>query len=371
MAFKNDGSLIVEDDSTKAVKIIDPKTFQDITPPNYHHYRFISPDGKLYAQVASKVRYFNKLTGDKISEKEASKYRQELDNPDYFLQEKEQAKLKVEENRRQIFETYRSEFEKAGIEGHINVNSNTVVKTERYTELGIVGTNVSTEILFPEDLIYHNYSAFSYDNKYFGYVGKLDPNGLIHLFKIDFDESNSKLTIIDTYISRHPKRATWVCGFSKTGYFATYDSIPVTYILQVDDEFFDNKTSETELKQNLLKSEMSIYSSYNKWTEIEGENFLCFSPSGDFLALSEQGYHPLTLGGYGHQESNAVHIAKTNTGQILDFFTGHGDKIKDDKKKKVTFVAFSEDEKRIMTLSSDGVVIVRDIKINNDKKDDK
>jgi WD40 repeat protein len=89
------------------------------------------------------------------------------------------------------------------------------------------------------------------------------------------------------------------------------------------------------------------------------------------LALSEQGYEPLTLGGYGHQESNVVHIAKTNTGEIIDSFTGHGDKIKDNKTKKVTFVAFSEDEKRIMTLSYDGVVIIRDIKINNDEQNDR
>jgi len=370
LAFKNDGSLIVEEDNTKAVKIIDPKTFQDITPPNYHHYRFISPDGKLYAQVVTKVRYFNKLTGEKITADEFSRYRRELDDPNSYLQEKEreQAKLKVEENRRQIFETYRSEFKKAGIEDYININSSTVVKTERYTELGIVGTDVTAEILFPEDLTYYNYSAFSYNNKYFGYVGKPSSKGLIHLFKIDFDEVNSKLTISDAYLSRYPRYASWVCGFSKTGYFATYDSTPDTYILQVDDGFFENKTSETELEQNLLKSDMSIYSSYNEWNEIKGKSFLCFSPSGDFLALSEQGYHPLTLGGYGHKESNAVHIAKTNTGQLLDSFTEHGDKIKDDKKKKVTYVAFSEDEKRIMTLSSDGVVIVRDIKIKDIKE---
>ncbi len=96
---------------------------------------------------------------------------------------------------------------------------------------------------------------------------------------------------------------------------------------------------------------------------IKGKNFLCFSPTGVFLALSEQGYEPLTKGGYGHQESNVVHIAKTNSGEIIDSFTGHGDKIKDNKTKKVTFVAFSEDEKRIMTLSSDGVVIIRDLNI--------
>ncbi|MDB4171512.1 hypothetical protein N9750_05325 [Polaribacter sp.] len=47
---------------------------------------------------------------------------------------------------------------------------------------------------------------------------------------------------------------------------------------------------------------------------------------------------------------------------------GHGDNIKENLGKKLTFVAFSEDEKRIMTLSSDGVVIIRDLKIKESKE---
>jgi len=373
LAFRNDGSLIVEQDVTRAVKIIDPKTFQDITPPNYHHYRFMSPDGKLYAQVTSKVRYFNKLNGKELTVNEVSKYRQDLDEPSFFLKEKEreQAKIKVEKNRLQIFESHKQKFKEFGIEDFAKINSHTVVKVEKFTEIGIVGTNVLTEIQFPEDLAFYNYSAFSYDSKYFGYVGKPSSNGLIHLFKIDFDEVNSKLKVTDTYLSRYPRYASWVCGFSKTGYFATYDSTPDTYIINVAENLFDNKTSETELRENIYKSKFNIYHSYSKWNEIKGKNFLCFSPTGDFLALSEQGYEPLTLGGYGHQESNVVHIAKTATGKVIDSFTGHGEKIKDDFSKKVTFVAFSEDEKRIMTLSSDGVVIIRDIKINIDEQEDR
>jgi hypothetical protein len=100
LAFRNDGSLIIEQDGTRAVKIIDPKTFQDITPPNYHHYRFMSPDGKLYAQVSSKVRYFHNLNGKDLTVEEVSKFRQDLDEPSFYLEEtkKEQAKIKVDKN---------------------------------------------------------------------------------------------------------------------------------------------------------------------------------------------------------------------------------------------------------------------------------
>jgi hypothetical protein len=373
LAFRNDGNLIIEQDGTKAVKIIDSKTFQDITPPNYHHYRFLSPDGKLYAQVSSKVRYFHKLNGKELKSDEVEKIRQDLDEPSFFLQgdEREKTKTKVEKNRKDIFNLFKNHFEEIGIEDYNKITSHSVIKVEKFTEIGISGTNIITEIHFPDDLAFYNYSAFSYDNKCFGYVGKPSSNGLIHLFKIDFDEANAQLTVSDTYLSRYPRYASWVCGFSKTGYFATYDSTPDTYILFVDDGLFDKKTTEVELRQNIYKSKKNIYHTYNKWNEIKGKNFLCFSPTGNFLALSEQGYEPLTLGGYGHQESNVVHIAKTDSGQIIDSFTGHGDKIKDNKTKKVTFVAFSEDESRIMTLSSDGVVIIRDIKINDNEQDDK
>ncbi|MCX7744444.1 MAG: hypothetical protein N2167_07760 [Flavobacteriales bacterium] len=373
LAFRNDGSLIVEQDGTKAVKIIDPKTFQDITPPNYHYYRFISPDGKLYAQVSSKVRFFNKLNGKELKADEVAKIRQNLDDPSIFLKEdeREEAKIKVSENRKDIYNSFKNQFKEIGIEDYNKITSQSVIKVDRFTEIGITGTNIITEVHFPEDLAFYNYSAFSYDNKYFGYVGKPSSNGLIHLFKIDFDEVNSKLLVSDTYLSRYPRYASWVCGFSKTGYFATYDSTPDTYILFVDDGLFDSKTTEVELRQNIYKSKTNIYNTYKKWNVIKGKNFLCFSPTGNYLALSEQGYEPLTLGGYGHQESNVVHIAKTVNGQIIDSFTGHGDKIKDNKTKKVTFVAFSEDESRIMTLSSDGVVIIRDINLSDNEQDDK
>lgn len=376
LAFRNDGSLIIEQDGTKAVKIIDSKTFQDITPPNYHHYRFMSPDGKLYAQVASKVRYFHKLNGKELKVEEVSKFRQDLDEPSSYLQEtkKEQAKIKVENNRQQIFKTYKKEFEEMGIEEYNKITSHTLVKVEKYSEIGISGTSTIKKVLLPEDTQFYNYASFSYDNKYLGMVYRLGTGGGIQFIKLNFNEIGNSLNIIDTYLSRYPRYASWVCGFSQTGFFATYDSTPDTYLINVAENLFENKTTEIELRQNIYKSKSNIYHTYNKWNEIKGKNFLCFSPTGRFLALSEQGYEPLTLGGYGHQESNVVHIAKTNTGEIIDSFTGHGDKIKENKTKKVTFVAFSEDEKKIMTLSSDGVVIIRDLNIleliNNEQEEE-
>jgi len=370
LAFSNEGNLIIEKDGTRNVKIYDPLTFSDITPPNYHHYRFLSPDGKLYAQVSKKIRYINKLSGQELKINEVTKFRQELDLPIIAFYttpeqkiEYEKIKNQIYKNRRALFLDNKTKFDEIGIDDYSEISSNTIVKVERFIEIGIVGTNITTEIHFPLNLKYYNYASFSYDNKFFGYVGKPSSRGIIHLFKLDFDEHNKKLSVVDSYLSMFPKYASWVCGFSKTGYFATYDSTPDTYLIKVNERFFDLKTTEIELRNNIYNSKSNIYHQYNNWNIINGKNFLCFSPSGKYLSLSEQGYEPLTLGGYGHQESNAVHIAITETGEIIDSFTGHGDMIKKNSSKKVTFVAFSKNEKRIMTLSSDGVVVIRNINI--------
>ncbi len=42
-------------------------------------------------------------------------------------------------------------------------------------------------------MAFYNYAAFSYDNKYFGYVGKPYSDGLIHLFKLDFSDYSADL----------------------------------------------------------------------------------------------------------------------------------------------------------------------------------
>ena len=172
------------------------------------------------------------------------------------------------------------------------------------------------------------------------------------------------LKVVDQYTTYFPKKATWVCGFSKTGYFATYDSIPNTHLINVNNLPFNKETKDSHSTDDV------VYSQREKgWKILEGKNFLCFSPTGNFLALSEQGYDPISHGGTGHQSSNAVHIARTDNPITFQSFVEHGDKIKDktnnNYKRNVTFVSFSDDEKRIMTLSEDGVVLVRNIDLKH------
>jgi len=370
LAFSKEGDLIIEIDGRRNTKILDPLTFEDVTPPNYHHFRFLSPNGKLYAQVSSKRRYTNLFTGKIMDNLEVIKFREELNSPnimsfmnnggrDAFL---DAIKI-VDENRIRFLDKNKNELNKKIIFKASEIRATSIIKEEYFTEIGIVGTDIFAEIHFPTSLQFYNYAAFSYDNKFFAYVGKPSSKGLIHLFKIHFDEKNNILKIVDSYLSTLPKRASWVCGFSKNGYFATYDSIPDTYILRVSDEILDEKIKDEELQNKLSFNVENQFYSHKMWKVIPKKNFLCFSPSGIYLALSEQGYNPLTLGGYGHQESNTVHIAFTGTTKIVKSFTDHGDRILSNKYKNITFVAFSEDENRIMSMSSDGVVIIRDINL--------
>lgn len=370
LAFSKEGNLIFENDTTRAAKIIDPLTFEDVTPLNYHHYRFLSPNGELYSQLALKTRYFDLLENKYIDAFRYNQYRTELDGPSsYPLTDEEKIKKVLLQNRGRFYHLNFKKLNELNIKTFENLTTNSIIRIEKFTEIGIVGTSISSEITFPWDVVYFNYASFSYDNKYLGCVGKPFSNGLIKLFKLTYEKGEQRLVISDEFLSRYPRMASWVCGFSKTGYFATYDSTPDTYIIKVDEELFQQKTTDDELKKNIWSDANSIYSSYKKWIEIKGKNFLCFSPSGNFLSLSEQGYEPLTLGGYGHQESSVIHIARTTNGELVDSFLGHGDRIKDDKNKKVVFVAFSEDEKQIMSMSNDGVVIVRNITLQLARKD--
>ena len=359
----NEGSIIKERDNRRLGKLINPNDIQYIKYSNYHNYRFLSPDGKLYAQIVTKKRYLNILTNKELSLTELNILKENLD---YSPNQNHSDILRINRNRNVIFENHIDKFEEIGIKDFTNITSEDIIRVDNYLEIGIVGKENICKIILPKDLEFYNYGAFSFDNKYFAYVGKPSSKGLINIFKIDFDENNSSLTVKNSFLSRVPKFASWVCGFSKTGYFATYDSKPDTYVIFMANELFKNKKSGAFNNEYFISSEFDNQFINEKWKIIYGMNFLCFSPSGKFIALSEEGYQPLTLGGYGHQESNAVHIAKTTSCEIIDSFTGHGGIVEFKKQKKATFVAFSADEKRLMTLSSDGVVILRELNLDNE-----
>jgi hypothetical protein len=371
LGFEKNGSLIIESDNRRDVKIIDPKTFEDITPDNYHYYRFMSPDGKLYAQVSLNYKLINLVTNEEVNKAEETSLRKFLDYPSFVANEteKEAIKLRISGNRKYYFDLNKEKIKSLKINNHELLGSNEILKQKKFLKIGITNTNVSNEICLPDDINFYNYSAFSFDNQYFGYVGKPLSRGIIELFKITHDEKLNTINVDpNNYRSYLPSRASWVCGFSKNGYFATYDSIPDTFLIKLNEDIFKNK-------QPLINTVNRIdYSSDSNekqdWRIIREKSFLCFSPTGRYMALSEKGYRPKTLGGSGHQESSVVHIALTENGVIINTLWSHGDIIKSNIERKLIFVAFSEDEKKILTHSADGVIILRNINLEATRRPD-
>jgi WD40 repeat protein len=360
VAFNPDGNMVVEDDTTRKAAVYDPATFREITPANYHHYQFSSPDGSLYADLAKSIKYYHRLRNCYINQEEFRKIN--LDFGSQLSNYQVAQKATHNKNREQFYLQHQVSLNKMGINSATAVCAENLVRIESFIHIGVSGTNINIEVNFPGDLKYYNYAAFSEDNQYFGYVGKPHVKGHITIYKINYDKVNQKLSLVKHYNSHYPFHASWVCAFSKNNLFATYDSNPHTYLIAVNELFDDEMTDEEMHTTGFDKVRNSVFSKFKSWRMINNKSFVCFSPTGKYLALSEQGYDPLTLGGYGHSDSCALHVADSNSGEILHSFLDHGDTLRGFKQNKLVFAAFSADEKKLMSLSSDGVILVRKLK---------
>ena len=132
--------------------------------------------------------------------------------------------------------------------------------------------------------------------------------------------------------------------FNKSGDVAYYDSCANAY---------------------LLKSE----NKYDKIEQIQGKSLLCFSPSGKYIAFSDQNYIPYSPDNdnWGHQPSGNVFIHSVNnvTDCIQNFndFASGIDGVAD-RAKTVASAAFSSDEKRFLAVGADGVIVIRNLYLN-------
>ena len=92
---------------------------------------------------------------------------------------------------------------------------------------------------------------------------------------------------------------------------------------------------------------------------------MAFSPSGKYMALSKQGYIPYREGEFwGHVPSCDIYISESkNPYQEICHFCDHGDEITGVAymHDTVSSTSFSFDEKRILSVSRDGVVVVRNL----------
>ena len=214
-------------------------------------------------------------------------------------------------------------------------------KKEYYIREEYCGETI--DILLPQELYFLNYVSFSYDDRYIIISGRFPTNNFNRGLALVYDVEQRKTIYMST-----SSKAVWLGVFSKNGTAAYYDSTPNTY--------FSGWMGKNQ-----------------PFTVLNNRSFLTFSPSGKYMALSCQGYIPFNPGTlhWGHQPSRDVYIVSCDKPHTeLNHFRDHGDQIEGidymtRSNLSVASASFSVDDKKLMTVSKDGVVVVRNLHLED------
>lgn len=365
--------FITENECTQA-RLINPLNGQPINVELLTEYQFVSPDGSLYAdkELRKYIEYRNKITGKTMSREDYLELVSQYDVPNdkwskwVLSSKKEEVKEEIEE----IFKL-RDKF----IEEHIEyftelakdarstkVYLHNIARHQEFTNLfvKIVGIaiirrmetgGVVEKIELGSPLAYLNYVSFSHDNRYVAIAGcypwGVSTGGLFLLYDLE-----EHVVIYRNGVSK----AVWTTAFTKDGTVAAYTSSPTTFIGKCD----KIKVQESEKGNN-----MSIISGYN---------FLTYSPDGSYFACSQQGYVAYRDGAgninpnWGHQPSSLVDIrmAGDPEKELIRFNDLSEMGIADAfRSQSVSSVSFSNDNKKLLMVGKDGVVIVRNLHLED------
>lgn len=360
--------FITESECTQA-RLINPMDGQPINVKLLTEYQFVSPDGSLYAdkELRKYIEYHNQITNTIISREEYNFVKQ-LDVPrdkweKWLLSSKhEEVKEEIEE----IFKL-RDKF----IEEHIGYFKDlakdarntkeylhNIARHQKFTDLFIKTVGIAIirrmdtgevveKIELGSPLAYLNYVSFSNDNRYAAIAGcypmGVSTGGLFLLYDLE------KHMII---YRNGDSKAVWMTAFTKDGTVASYTSLPTTFI---------GKCDEVKVKGNEEEINMSV---------IDGYNFLTYSPDGVYFACSQQGYVAYRNGAgninpnWGHQPSTLVDIRRVSNPEheLIRFNDLSKNGIADTfLPQSVSSVSFSNDNKKLLMVGKDGVVIVRNL----------
>lgn len=329
--------MLLKDNFRKA-KLVDPLTNNIIDEAHLNEYRFMSPDGKLYAKtsLAEYTRYYNRAEKKYITKEELQLFKEKYDFP--YGCTKEQ-KNEISKIRAVYIESHRDFFEKRSAMD-MDRFSVMVIYDEGYARIcRTIDDSTYREFKIGTPLQFVNYVAFSNDGRYVAIAGRSSSSGEFILYDMqEQKEMNPKFD--ERYIL-----AVWTASFSIKGQYALYTSSPDTYIGNVENE------------SDLIK--------------VKGKSFLTFSLDGTWIALSEQGYIPYGVkridGIWGHRPSCVVDIRKSSAPsiQIAKYDDLSDEGIADScEGKTVASVSFSKDNKKIMMVGKDGVVIIRNLHLD-------
>ena len=358
----------------------DPISLVKIQSQEFSDHIFMSPDG-----IYSADNDFKMIVKDRICDKDItlSEYNRLCKEYDFLWNDSEGEKERKIAHRKELLTKYGKDIlfkyiverysylintsdripenEKSErIEWAVNSEVEEYInKKETFTslfldKLGYVmyrnnSTNEEKKILIGRSVYFLNYVSFSYDSRYLAFAAKMkrddfrfSEDGVFVLYDLKEDKE------IIRQDHGQDLYAVWMTMFSKDGNVAYYDSRANAYIATKD-------------------------SGYKKIEEIEGKSLLCFSPSGKYIAFSDQNYidythHPNA--NWGHQPSGNIFIHSMNDVKTcLEHFNDFGDGIVGvvSRAGSVASAAFSCDERRLMAVGDDGVVVIRNLHIEDDE----
>ncbi len=362
----------------------DPISLARVKLEDLSNYIFMSPDGEFSAQNDFRVIIRNQITNRDITNEE---YHSLVEEYDFGWKDSDEDKEKKIIKRKNFVDRTKKEklFQKitdrwTSIYSSSNLSENEkeekciasiekeidefIYKKENFTslfldKLGYVfyknnNTLQETRLLIGRSVYYLNYVSFSCDSRYLAFGAKMRSD--------EFRESKDGVFVLydlkeEKEIIRQEKGlwAVWMTMFSKDGNIAYYDSKAETFIINKDSDY-----------KNIQK--------------IGNRSLLCFSPSGKYIALSDQNYIDYTHHSHkdwGHQPSGNIFIHAIEEPQVcISQYNDFGDGIsgvvysgKSGRAGNVASVAFSSDEKRLMAVGDDGVVVVRNLHFDDEEKE--
>lgn len=346
-------------------RLVDPITGQFLSHQRMPAYHFVSPNGLLYAdtELNKYVETWDLINNKLLSEQEYLTYLRDFDDNIYSAHELD--KSNKEKRRRFIVSNYfyfenvynKNNYEqlKPGefIDKLLSLSCPDFVKyfIERRGVVYIRNKNsdsVVAKIDLGIPLWFLNYVSFSYDNRYVAIAGRYPNNskygGLFLVYDLIKDIE---------VLSKKDSRAVWLTAFNRHNQVAAYSSEPISYDAMLLDDVEDK----------------ICINSYNN------RNFLSFSPDGEYAALSNQGYvskydkYGSERLEWGHRPSCDVFIVRSSqmdfTLMAFSDLSNSGIEGLSDRNnsipKTVSSVSFSNDNKRLMMVGNDGVVIIRNL----------
>ena len=320
--------------------IIDPLSHRIVDNNCLRQYRFSNVEGTAYCES----RIVKRLMRTNDVEVPDIKYLALRKEYDYFQTTDVSERIRIRQKRLLYWKKT----------GGVNLSSTSyLLQVDNFVDLYVVHNiefviirinGTRKEIRLGAPLYFLNYVSFSPDSTKVAICGKYrDASGLCMIYDLINDKEVHRSTLQEKNGVGMTK-AIWLGLFSKKGDVAYYDSVPNTFFIR------DGVAP----------------------IRILGRSFLTFSPSGNYMALSKQGYTPYSSEDefWGHRPSCDIYIANTNNPTTcLCHFNDHGAGIVGVgiMRETIASASFSIDDKKILSVSKDGVVVVRNLHLDDTK----